>query len=212
MHQECRNCIIHCDIKPQNILLDTEFCPKISDFGLARLLAREESRVLTQARGTPGYVASEFWSLGSGPLTAKFDVYSYGVVLLEIIGGRRCFGMLDGVLEEVEVDEEDSTTWMSRWVVDRRVEDEADVEQVKVCTLVALWCVQEDPALRPTMSKVVEYLQGGAQVPDNPPRPFQRIFESHHKGRRQFPLQYYSEYSLPSSINGGVLSVTLQRD
>ncbi|MCO5577177.1 hypothetical protein L7F22_031001 [Adiantum nelumboides] len=201
MHEECRNCIIHCDIKPQNILLDVAFCPKISDFGLAKLLTKEESRILTQARGTPGYVAPEFWSLGSGRLTSKFDVYSYGVVLLEIIRGRRCFSMLDEVLEEES--EEDS--WMSV-SVDRLVEGEADLEQVKVCTLVALWCIQEDPALRPTMSKVVQYLQGTA-IPENPPKPFSRLFNV----SSQMPL-HFSDSSYFSSNAGGAPSLSLQID
>ncbi|KAH7331339.1 hypothetical protein KP509_20G028000 [Ceratopteris richardii] len=170
MHEECRSCIIHCDIKPQNILLDATFSPKISDFGLARLLTREESLVLTQARGTPGYIAPEFWSLGSGPLTSKFDVYSYGVLLLEMIGGRRCYDMLDAVLQE-----DNDNNWISV-SVDKNIEDEADAEQVKRCTLVAWWCIQDTPALRPTMSRVVNYLQGTAEVPGNPPKPFGKIY------------------------------------
>lgn len=201
MHEECRNCIIHCDIKPQNILLDAAFCPKISDFGLARLLTREESRVLTQARGTPGYVAPEFWSLGSGPLTSKFDVYSYGVVLLEIIRGKRCFDILDPVLQE-EVDED---TWISV-SIDKKVEKEADHEQVKLCALVALWCIQDSPALRPTMSRVVQYLQGAAPVPENPPKPFKRMFQNEDS---QLPF-HSSDFH--GSSSGGVFSVSLSRD
>ena len=162
MHEECRNCIIHCDIKPQNILLDDAFWPKIADFGLARLLKREESRVLTQARGTPGYVAPEFWSLGSGHLSAKFDVYSYGMVLLEIIRGKRSFEEFNPFLqEEAGMNSFDSTLS----IIDKRIENDADLEQAQLCTRVALWCIQEDPSMRPRMSRVVQYLLGTAPAP-----------------------------------------------
>ncbi|KAH1074039.1 hypothetical protein J1N35_026367 [Gossypium stocksii] len=87
LHKKCRDCIIHCDIKPVNILLDAEFCPKVADFGLAKLVRQDFSRVLTTMRGTRGYLAPE-WILGMA-ITAKADVYSYGMMLLEIVSGRR---------------------------------------------------------------------------------------------------------------------------
>lgn len=86
-HEQCRNRIIHCDIKPENILLDENFCPKISDFGLAKMMGREHSQVVTMIRGTRGYLAPEWVS--NRPITVKADVYSYGMLLLEIVGGRR---------------------------------------------------------------------------------------------------------------------------
>jgi serine/threonine protein kinase len=87
LHEECRDCIIHCDIKPENILLDADFMAKVSDFGLAKLIGRDFSRVLATMRGTWGYVAPE-WISGV-EITTKADVYSYGMTLLELIGGRR---------------------------------------------------------------------------------------------------------------------------
>lgn len=86
-HEQCRNRIIHCDIKPENILLDENFCPKVSDFGLAKLMTRQHSQVVTMVRGTRGYLAPEWVS--NRPITVKADVYSYGMLLLEIVGGRR---------------------------------------------------------------------------------------------------------------------------
>ncbi|MBA0563139.1 hypothetical protein Golob_008139 [Gossypium lobatum] len=87
LHEKCRDCIIHCDIKPENILLDAEFCPKVADFGLAKLVGRDFSRVLTTMRGTRGYLAPE-WISGVA-ITPKADVYSYGMMLFEIVSGRR---------------------------------------------------------------------------------------------------------------------------
>lgn len=87
LHEGCRDCIIHCDIKPENILLDSDYNAKVSDFGLAKLVGRDFSRVLATMRGTWGYVAPE-WISGL-PITTKADVYSFGMTLLELIGGRR---------------------------------------------------------------------------------------------------------------------------
>ncbi|KAJ4975993.1 hypothetical protein NE237_001099 [Protea cynaroides] len=87
LHEKWRQRIIHCDIESKNILLDAEFCPKVADFGLAKLVGREFSRVLTTMRGTRGYLAPE-WISGVA-ITAKADVYSYGMMLFELISGKR---------------------------------------------------------------------------------------------------------------------------
>ncbi|XP_059076940.1 rust resistance kinase Lr10-like [Cryptomeria japonica] len=94
LHDECRSKILYCDIKPHNVLLDVNFSPKVADFGLAKLTDREESHVsLTGARGTPGYVAPEVWSRNYGPITDRSDVYSYGMLVMEMVGGRKNFDM-----------------------------------------------------------------------------------------------------------------------
>ncbi|KAL7218613.1 hypothetical protein ACSBR2_011809 [Camellia fascicularis] len=87
LHEECRDCIIHCDIKPANILLDVDFTPKVADFGLTKLLGREFNKVLTTMRGTTGYLVPE-WILRVAIIN-KADIYSYGMMLFELISGRR---------------------------------------------------------------------------------------------------------------------------
>ncbi|PON69716.1 Serine/threonine protein kinase, partial [Parasponia andersonii] len=85
---ECSPQIIHCDIKPQNILLDNSFAARISDFGLSKILKTDQTRTTTRIRGTKGYVAPEQHTF---PITAKVDVYSYGNLLLELICCRTSF-------------------------------------------------------------------------------------------------------------------------
>ena len=88
LHEECSTQIIHCDIKPQNVLLDDSFTARISDFGLAKLLMSDQTRTLTAIRDMTGYIAPEWFR--NKPITAKVDIYSYGVMLLEIISCRKC--------------------------------------------------------------------------------------------------------------------------
>lgn len=86
LHDDCRQKIAHLDIKPQNILLDDNFNAKVSDFGLSKLIDRDESHVVTRMRGTPGYMAPEWLT---SQITEKADVYSFGIVVMEIISGRK---------------------------------------------------------------------------------------------------------------------------
>lgn len=161
LHEKCRDCIIHCDIKPENILLDAELCPKVADFGLAKLVGREFSRVLTTMRGTRGYLAPE-WISGVA-ITTKADVYSYGMMLFEFVSGRRnSEPSADGKIRFFP-------TWAASLItqggdvlslLDPRLEGNADVEEVtRICRL-ACWCIQDDETHRPPMGQVVQILEG----------------------------------------------------
>eukprot|EP00250_Pteridium_aquilinum_P022405 c25373_g1_i2 orf=184-2385(+) len=175
IHEECLHKIIHRDMKPHNILLDDLFCPKISDFGLAKIIKREESTVVSHLKGTPGYMAPEFWVNRLGELSTKFDVYSFGMVALELVAGRPNFK------EDIPSEQSYFPEWAytnitsPAHVIDSRIVEQADMSQVQVLILVALWCIQEDPSLRPSMSRVVQYLEGIIDVPSNPPQPFKDV-------------------------------------
>ncbi|KAJ6904031.1 receptor-like protein kinase [Populus alba x Populus x berolinensis] len=86
LHEDCSKKIIHLDIKPENILLDDNFNAEISDFGLSKLLDRDQSKTVTKMTGTPGYLAPEWLGL---VIAEKVDIYTFGVVVLEILCGRR---------------------------------------------------------------------------------------------------------------------------
>ncbi|KQJ82591.1 hypothetical protein BRADI_5g09900v3 [Brachypodium distachyon] len=183
LHDSCRDCIIHCDIKPENILLDASFVPKIADFGMAKFLGRDFSRVLTTMRGTIGYLAPE-WISGT-VITAKVDVYSYGMVLLEIVSGKRnsgrdCTSGDNYVYFPVQVAnkllEGDVET-----LVDKNLHGDFNLEQVERAFKVACWCIQDGEFDRPTMGEVVQYLEGFHEVEIPPvPRLLQAIAGNPH--------------------------------
>ncbi|XP_068660804.1 G-type lectin S-receptor-like serine/threonine-protein kinase At1g34300 isoform X1 [Aristolochia californica] len=173
LHEECRDCIVHCDIKPENILLDENFNARVSDFGLAKLINPKDhrQRTLTSVRGTRGYLAPEW--LANLPITSKSDVYSYGMVLLEIVSGRRNFDVSEDTggkkFSLWAYDEFDKGNFGS--ILDPRLADqEVDLDELGRAVQVSFWCIQEQPSQRPTMGKVVQMLEG-IMVIEKPPAP-----------------------------------------
>ncbi|KAM3696347.1 hypothetical protein ACJW31_06G031900 [Castanea mollissima] len=175
LHEESEVRIIHCNIKPQNILMDDNWTAKISDFGFAKLLMPNQSGATTAAKGTSAYLAPE-WEKNS-LISFQIDIYSLGVVLLEIVCCRRSI--------EVNVSTTDEII-LSSWVydcfaareLDKLVKDESvDFRTLERMVKVGLWCVQEDPTLRPSMKNVVLMLEGTINVPI-PPSPVHSIVVS----------------------------------
>ncbi|XP_073106277.1 cysteine-rich receptor-like protein kinase 2 [Elaeis guineensis] len=172
LHQEFHVCIIHRDIKSSNILLDDNFQPKIADFGLARLLPGDHSHLSTKFAGTLGYTAPEYAI--HGQLSEKVDTYSYGVVVLEIISGRK----------SNDVNLEPVTQYLLEWawqlyendmlleLVDASLDpNEYEPEEVKRVIEIALVCTQSTVAARPTMSEVVVMLLSKGGIVQQPTRP-----------------------------------------
>ncbi|KAI3901307.1 hypothetical protein MKW92_024622 [Papaver armeniacum] len=169
-HEQCRNRIIHCDIKPENILLDDNFHPKVSDFGLAKLMGREHSRVVTMIRGTRGYLAPEW--ISNRPITVNADVYSYGMLLLEIIGGRR---NLDMSLDPSSFyfpgwAFKEMTSETPKRVADKRLNGVVNEDELTRALKVAFWCIQDEAWMRPSMGEVVKMLEGSVDI-NQPPMP-----------------------------------------
>lgn len=167
LHHECLEWVIHCDVKPENILLDQDFEPKITDFGLVKLLNRGGStQNVSHVRGTLGYIAPEWVS--SLPITAKVDVYSYGVVLLELLTGTRVSELVGGTDEvhsmlrklvrmlsaKLEGEEQ---SWIDGFV-DSKLNRPVSYVQATTLIKLAVSCLEEDRSKRPTMEHAVQTL------------------------------------------------------
>ena len=178
LHQGCDKRILHFDIKPRNILLDQNFVPKISDFGLSKLCSKDQSAVsMKTARGTIGYIAPEVISRNFGNVSYKSDVYSFGMLLLEIVGRRKNISVNEENVDEIYYPE-----WIYNLLEEGEdlrifIEEEGNAEIIKKLAIVGLWCIQWHPVDRPTMKFVVQMLEEGSEL-TVPPNPFASLGSS----------------------------------
>lgn len=161
LHQECEQRVIHRDIKTGNVLLDGNFNPRLGDFGLAKLMDHDKSPVSTLTAGTMGYLAPEY--LQYGKATDKTDVFSYGVVVLEVACGKRpieregpkMVNLVDwvwGLYSEGRIIEG----------ADKRLNGEFEEEEMRKLLMLGLSCANPDSAERPSMRRVLQILNNEA--------------------------------------------------
>ncbi|KAL2509324.1 PR5-like receptor kinase [Forsythia ovata] len=173
LHQGCNTRILHFDIKPHNILLDKDFNPKISDFGLAKLCPNRSSIVsMVVARGTIGYIAPELVCRTIGEVSCKSDVYSYGMMVLEMVGETKIFDVNSDRSSEI---------YFPHWIYKHleqnyqldinRIANEDEHLMTRKMIIVGLWCIQNDPTIRPSMARVLEMLERNIESLQIPPKP-----------------------------------------
>lgn len=174
LHQGCEQRILHFDIKPHNVLLDDNFTPKITDFGLAKLCEKGKTAVsMTAARGTMGYMAPEVYSRQFGNVSYKSDIYSFGMLLLEMVGRTK------------NIDERERVNFpelMYRNLVRGNGEDFGGIQVEKggggeniisrKLAVVGLWCIQWNPVDRPSITCVLQMLEGNGENLNLPPNSF----------------------------------------
>ncbi|KAM0858294.1 hypothetical protein ACQ4PT_047917 [Festuca glaucescens] len=208
LHHSCNTRIVHFDIKPQNILLDKDFSPKIADFGLAKLCHTKESKLsMTGARGTIGFIAPEVHYRTFGVVSTKSDVYSYGMMLLEMVGGRR---------NVKSIVEKSSEKYFPDWIYDHFAQDDGlqsckitgeSEEIARKMIIIGLWCIQVIPLYRPTITKVLEMFERRIDDLEMPPK--QSFCELLESSAHNMDVQ--SATSTRSEETSHVNSKTLQR-
>nr|XP_027093712.1 G-type lectin S-receptor-like serine/threonine-protein kinase SD2-5 [Coffea arabica] len=204
LHEDCSHKIIHFDIKPQNILLDQNFNAKVADFGLSKLVEKDQSRVNTRMRGTPGYLAPEWLS---SVITEKVDVYSFGIVMLEIICGRKNVDW-----SKIEEDKH-LLSIFKRKAEEERLQDMVDknnldmlihVQEAVEMMEIAAWCLQSDFTKRPSMSLLVKVLDGLVAPETNLDYDFTKpsVVETRAAGHLVIEADNIASQLLPSALSG----------
>ncbi|KAF0905938.1 hypothetical protein E2562_008961 [Oryza meyeriana var. granulata] len=170
LHEEWEQCIVHRDVKPSNVMLDSGFNAKLGDFGLARLVDHDRGSQTTVIAGTMGYMAPE--CVTTGKASKESDVYSFGILALEIACGRK----------PVVPKEDNDKISLVQWVwdlygrneilnaVDGRLDGEFEEREVVSLMVVGLWCAHPDYNLRPSIHQVISTLKFEAPLPDLPPK------------------------------------------
>ncbi|XP_010035055.2 PTI1-like tyrosine-protein kinase At3g15890 isoform X1 [Eucalyptus grandis] len=161
LHHEANPHIIHRDIKASNVLLDNQFQAKVADFGFAKLIPDGVSHLTTKVKGTLGYLAPEYamW----GKVSESCDVYSFGILLLEIISAKKPLEKLPGGVKR------DIVQWVTPYVqkgafdciADPRLKGDYEPDELKLAVMIAKRCTDHSPDNRPSMIEVVQWLKGG---------------------------------------------------
>ncbi|XP_074329943.1 L-type lectin-domain containing receptor kinase IX.1-like [Apium graveolens] len=170
LHEEWEQCVVHRDIKSSNVMLDSNFNTKLGDFGLARFVDHDKGAQTTIIAGTRGYMAPECFLTGQA--SRESDVFSFGVVALEISCGRK---PIDPILEE-------NRRELVKWVwdlygveqildaADPKLSRDYDEEEMKRLMIVGLWCAHPDSTIRPSIRQAINVLTLDSPFPNLPPK------------------------------------------
>ncbi|KAK7295127.1 hypothetical protein RJT34_18031 [Clitoria ternatea] len=203
LHEGLEPKVVHRDVKSSNILIDRQWNSKVSDFGLAKLLCSENSYVTTRVMGTFGYVAPEYAC--TGMLTEKSDIYSFGILIMEIITGR---SPVDYSRPQGEVNLID---WLKTMVGNRKAEEVVDPKlpempsskALKRALLIALRCVDPDATKRPKMGHVIHMLEADDLLFNNEGRTGGESSRSHHDYQPE-----HKDSNLDKRADGGIIDVS----